>query len=93
MQNRGFASESPKRAMSQELDGLELSACDSLQPGMVRETTEYNPLGRGRHAHPPPTGLQTPQGQAEEPPAGRIMQGNERESLKEPFINFYQMLC
>lgn len=89
-QKRGLGTEP---AVSQKLDGLELSAYNSLQPGRLTETTEYNPLGRGRHVHPPPTGLQTPQGQAQDPLPGAYMQRKERESLKVPFINFYQMLC
>ena len=59
VQNGGFWSEPPVRAMSWELDRQELSTRDSLQEGRAIETGVQT-SGKGKFAHPPPAGLQTP---------------------------------
>ena len=66
-----------------------------LQPGRTTHTTDYKALGRG-HAQRPPAGLQTLQNsktRLKNVLWGMYLQEKERESSKEPFMNFNQTLC
>ena len=77
--------------------GLEASQAKAehlrfLQPGRVT----HKALGRGRCAQPPPVGLHVSQkskARLKNTLTGAFQQRKERESPKEPFMNFYQTLC